>query len=286
MSSKTATSCTSATTLDMIVNLAFYKFAELADPDATTAELTQLCEECGLMGSVIVASEGVNGMLAGTLEGADRFCEAFLLMPGFAGTHLKRSYSAEVPFKKLRVRVKSEIVVLRAGDVDVNHTATHLAPEDFRDAFRAGDAVVIDTRNDFEFNVGTFEGSINPKTTAFSEFIAFLEEQRAELEDKKVLMFCTGGIRCEKATAWMQLNGFENVFQLEGGVLNYFERVEDAEKDWKGELFVFDQRIALNTKLEQTAARRCTHCGLPIVSDEPKTCACGQPINVSEQASI
>jgi UPF0176 protein len=259
-----------------MINLAFYRFSTLADPDQMATTLKDLCVANGLLGSLIVAHEGINGMLAGTPEGTDAFASALLAMPEFVGTHIKRSESQDIPFKRLTVKVKPEIVTLRAGEVDVRHTAPHLPPEAFRAALQEENVVVIDTRNDFEFQVGTFRGALNPQTTAFNEFTQYLEANREHLEKHdKILMFCTGGIRCEKATAWMVENGFKDVCQLQGGVLNFFEQIPDAHRDWDGELFVFDERITVTTDLRPSTAGRCVRCGLPITAQGRPLCQCG-----------
>lgn len=259
-----------------MINLAFYRFANIADADAMAEELKRICESNNLRGSLIVAHEGINGMLAGTADATDAFAASLLAMPEFAGTHIKRSESDDVPFKRLSVKVKPEIVTLRAGVVDVRHTAPHLPPQDFRAALHEENVVVIDTRNDFEFQVGTFRGALNPQTTAFNEFTQYLESNRAQLEHHdKILMFCTGGIRCEKATAWMVENGFKNVYQLQGGVLNFFEQIPDADKDWDGELFVFDERVTVTTTLRPSTAGRCVKCGLPVTAEGRALCHCG-----------
>lgn len=265
-----------------MINLAFYRFAHVADPEKFVVELRDICEQHGLRGSLIVAHEGLNGMLAGQEEGCDAFCEFLLNKPEFSGTHIKRSVSPSIPFQRLTIKVKPEIVTLRAGDVDVSKTAPHLAPEDFRAALDEENVVVIDTRNDFEFQVGTFRGSVNPKTRAFHEFVGYVESHRDELATKdKILMFCTGGIRCEKATAWMAQNGFENVYQLQGGVLNFFEKIPDADKHWDGELFVFDERVTVTTTLEASTAKLCGQCGAPILATGEALCPCGNAESVA-----
>lgn len=265
-----------------MINLAFYRFAKVDDPEKFAVELREICEQNGLRGSLIVAHEGLNGMLAGEEDDCDAFCDFLLNMPEFSGTHIKRSISETIPFQRLTIKVKPEIVTLRAGEVDVSKTAPHLAPEDFRAALSQENVVVIDTRNDFEFQVGTFRGSINPKTRAFHEFVGYLEAHREELAEKdKILMFCTGGIRCEKATAWMAENGFENVYQLQGGVLNFFEKIPNAHEDWEGELFVFDERVTVTTTLSASTAKLCEHCGAPILASGEALCACGNAESVA-----
>ncbi|CAD7697425.1 unnamed protein product [Ostreobium quekettii] len=238
-----------------VLNLAFYKFCDLAPVHSLKIELEKLCETHGIMGSLILGYEGINGMLAGEKDNAEAFlADMRALRPAFAEMPIKRSWSENVPFQRMIIKVKPEIVTMRVDDVDaVAKTGNHLPPEQFRDWLRAGeDMVLIDVRNHFEYKLGTFKGALDPETTAFHEFPDVVRTHDTDWKDKKVVMFCTGGIRCEKATSWMLDEGFEDIYQLEGGVLAYFEKVPDAEKDWDGELFVFDERVALNTRLEET----------------------------------
>jgi UPF0176 protein len=254
-----------------IVNMAFYRFVELDGLDALREEIQESALAHGLRGTVLLAEEGINGMLAGLPRAVDQFAEWLSAKPPFEGIEFKRSRSKDVPFGKLVVKIKPEIVTMRVDGVDaVSRTAPHLPPEQFREWLRANeDMVVIDTRNDYEYQLGTFRGAVNPDTEAFNEFPDYVRRRRDELEDKKVVMFCTGGIRCEKATSWMLEEGFDKVYQLEGGILNYFEQVPDADRDWEGECFVFDGRVAVNTRLAETDAQLCPDCGSPI-------CECSQ----------
>ena len=236
-------------------NLAFYAFIPIDAPASAVDEVEQLAQARNLLGTVLIAHEGLNAMLCGAPADCDGFEHDLKEWRSeFKDVQFKRSYSDRLVFERLKVKAKPEIVTLRAGEVSWDNTAPHLPPETFRDWIRAGeDMVLIDTRNDFEFKLGTFKGSQNPETTAFHEFPEFVANNRATWRDKKIVMFCTGGIRCEKATSWMNQEGIGNVYQLEGGVLNYFERIDDAEKDWEGELFVFDDRVAIDTELNETS---------------------------------
>lgn len=260
----------------MYTNLAFYKFVDLSEPDAVRDRLEELCLSLELKGTVIVAHEGINGMLAGAQQACDAFAQAVRELEGLGDLEFKRSRSAEMPFGRLDVKVKPEIVTMRAGPVDVcARTGRHLPPETFRDWLREGEPmVVIDTRNDYEYRLGTFRGAINPNTQAFHEFPDFVDGRSDELDQRKVVMFCTGGIRCEKATSWMLERQFDQIYQLDGGVLNYFERVDDAERDWDGELFVFDGRVAVDTRLEETATTLCGGCGAPVKGGTHPLCEC------------
>lgn len=244
-------------------NLAFYHFVPIDDPEQTRDHVEALARKHDLLGTVILAHEGINGMLAGHPDACTAFEAELREDERLTDIWIKHSRSEACAFTRLKVKVKAEIVTMRQGTVP-DQPAPELAPETFRDWLRNGeDMVVIDTRNDFEFRFGTFRGSVNPDTTAFHEFPDFIEARKDALKDQKVVMFCTGGIRCAKATRWMSTLGLGEVYQLEGGVLNYFESIEDAEKDWDGELFVFDERVGLNTNLEPTDAGLCDTCGKP-----------------------
>ena len=259
-----------------IANLAFYRFTPIDEPHSFAAEVRSKCLDHELLGTVLIGNEGLNGMLAGDTDASEAFLDWLREQPGFEGLPVKLSESEDVPFGKLVVRVKREIVTMREPDVDATQkTAPHLPPEQLRDWLRGGeDVVLIDTRNDYEYALGTFRGAIDPNTSSFGQFPAWVREHRDDLEGKKVVMFCTGGIRCEKATSWMLDEGFEQIWQLEGGVLNYFDRVDDAERDWEGELFVFDDRVAVDTRLAETDATLCEECGVPIRSDGTRLCDC------------
>ena len=255
-----------------ILNLAFYRFVELDGLEALRDEIHKSALTHGLRGTVLLADEGINGMLAGSPDAAEQFAAWLAQKPPFEDLEFKRSRSSQMPFGKLVVKIKPEIVTMRVDGVDaVSKTAPHLPPERFREWLRGDeDMVVIDTRNDYEYQLGTFRGAMNPDTEAFNEFPDYVRNRRDELADKKVVMFCTGGIRCEKATSWMLDEGFDEVYQLEGGILNYFEEVPDAERDWQGECFVFDGRVAVDTRLEATDTELCSECGSPACDCESR----------------
>jgi UPF0176 protein len=236
-----------------IVNAAFYMFTDMSPLAGLRDELLAHPSTAHIKGSVILSYEGVNGMLAGQAEHIDAFLDALTTArPELAKMPIKRSFSEHVPFQKLLIKTKAEIVTMRVDDVDAIHkTGDHLAPEQLRDWLRQGkEMVFIDVRNDFECELGTFKGAINPKTDVFHQFPDYVKAHQEAWKGKDVVMFCTGGIRCEKATSWMLDEGFDQVYQLDGGVLNYFAQIPDAEQDWEGDLFVFDERVTLDTKLE------------------------------------
>ncbi len=235
---------------------AFYKFVHLP----ATAEVASALREvtAPLLGSILVAHEGINGMLAGSAEALDAFRHALATDPRFGGHFggmvYKRSPCITAPFKRMKVHEKAEIVPLGIPGIDAaKQTGINVSPEDWRKLIDDEDVLLIDNRNSFEYRLGQFRNAINPEVTNFRDFpeyvLANIDAWKAE--GKKVAMYCTGGIRCEKTSAWMLDLGM-TVYQLEGGILNYFEKMPDAERDWQGECFVFDNRIALDTHLQET----------------------------------
>jgi UPF0176 protein len=244
-----------------LLHTAFYKFTALAQPDETAAVLRELvgAPQAGLTGSILVATEGINGMLAGTPVAIEQIEHALLNDPRFAGAlagmPFKRSECKTVPFRKLKVHVKKEIVPLGIEGVDARKTGTNVSPQEWRELIRQPDVVLLDNRNSFEFRLGHFEGAVDPQVTNFRDFPAYVRAHAEEwkAQGKRVAMYCTGGIRCEKTSAWMLDLGIES-YQLEGGILNYFQQMPDADRDWQGECFVFDNRVALDTHLQETAS--------------------------------
>ena len=235
-----------------VFHTAFYKFVLLDDPDAVVAQLHLLTQS--LTGSILVAPEGINGMLAGPGALLDAFERALQQDEKFAGIVFKRSECKTVPFRKLKIRRKSEIVPLGMEGVDARDTGINVRPAEWRKLIAEDDVVLLDNRNSFEYKLGRFKNAVDPHVTNFRDFPKYVEAHLGEWKEqgKRVAMYCTGGIRCEKTSAWMKDSGID-VFQLEGGILNYFKEMPDAEKDWEGECFVFDNRIALDTKLRETA---------------------------------
>ncbi len=245
-----------------LVHTAFYKFTSLPQPEEVAALLRELVSQQqvdGLTGSILVAAEGINGMLAGAPQAVDRIEEALVQEPAFAGAFagmvFKRSACTTAPFGKMKVHVKKEIVPLGIEGVDARRTGVDVSPRDWRELIRQPDVVLLDNRNSFEFRLGHFEGAIDPQVSNFRDFPAYVRAHAAEwkAQGKRVAMYCTGGIRCEKTSAWMRDMDLP-VFQLEGGILNYFQQMPDAQRDWRGECFVFDNRVALDTRLQETAS--------------------------------
>lgn len=236
-------------------HIAFYKFVTLDDPDGVIAHLREITTD--LLGSILVATEGINGMVAGSASQLDTFQDALQNDPyftgKFAGIVFKRSPCKTAPFGKMKVYRKPEIVPLGIDGVDATKTGTDVSPEKWRKLITEDDVVLLDNRNSFEYRLGRFKNAIDPQVTNFRDFPNYVKAHAAEwkADGKRVAMYCTGGIRCEKTSAWMKEFDIP-VFQLEGGILNYFQKMPDAEKDWEGECFVFDNRVALDTKLQET----------------------------------
>ncbi len=241
---------------DALIHTAFYKFVRIHDVDAAVDVLRELT--LNLKGSILLASEGINGMLAAPESTIDAFEHALQndsrLAGAFAGIVFKRSPCKTVPFGKMKVHKKAEIVPLGIADVDATKTGMNLSPQQWRELIAQDDVVLLDNRNSFEFRLGRFKNAIDPGVRNFRDFPEYVKAHvdQWKTEGKRVAMYCTGGIRCEKTSAWM-LDMDIPVFQLEGGILNYFKEMPDAEKDWQGECFVFDNRIALDTHLEETS---------------------------------
>ncbi|GGF34374.1 UPF0176 protein [Aliidongia dinghuensis] len=234
--------------------VALYQFVALPDCRVLQAPVRALCEKLGLRGTLLLAAEGLNGTLAGTEAAIDVLVAELTHGALFGGRldnlELKRSTAAGMPFGRLKVKVKREIVTLGDPSVDpVHRVGTYVAPTDWNALIAAPDVVLIDTRNAFEVAMGSFKGALDPGTMCFSEFRAFVDRTLDPTVHKKVAMFCTGGIRCEKASAYMLARGFETVYHLKGGILKYLEEVPAEASRWSGDCFVFDERVALGQGL-------------------------------------
>jgi UPF0176 protein len=235
---------------------AFYQFAALPDFRELREPLRALAASLEIKGSVLLAHEGINGTVAGSDEGIDAFVRELQLSALFGGRldnlELKFSSASEMPFQRLKVRLKKEIVTL--GDTAVDPTqrvGTYVEPSDWNALIAAPDTLVIDTRNTFEVAMGTFEGAVDPGIRSFGQFKQFAAQKLDPTKHRKIAMFCTGGIRCEKASAYLLAQGFGEVYHLKGGILRYLEGVPEQESRWRGECFVFDERVALGHGLRQ-----------------------------------
>jgi UPF0176 protein len=238
----------------MIAVAALYHFAPLADPAAVRDPLRALCEEHTLKGTLLLAREGINGTIAGPREALDSVIDHIRSWRGFAALEVKYSSADDMPFGRMKVKVKREIVTMGVEGIDpLSDVGAYVAPEDWNALIADPDTILIDTRNDFEVQHGTFPGAINPETASFRQFPAWFDSRaeawRAEGRGPKIAMFCTGGIRCEKATAYAKAQGFEEVYHLKGGILKYLEDTPAADSMWRGDCFVFDEREALGLGL-------------------------------------
>ena len=239
---------------------AFYYFADLDDPERVRDHLHEVCADNNVKGTILVASEGINGTIAGSETAINEVLSLIRDDERLAGLEEKRAVSDADPFLRLKVRLKKEIVTLGVGEVDsVRHTGQHVPAVAWNDLISDPDTVVIDARNDYEVAIGTFEGAINPKTRSFREFPAWVDAH-PELQGKRLAMFCTGGIRCEKATAYLQEAGFDEVYQLEGGILKYLETIEEPAGMWDGECYVFDRRVSVGHRLVPGNFEVCPSC--------------------------
>lgn len=235
---------------------ALYRFVPLPDHAALRAPLLALCEKLAVRGTLLLADEGINGTVAGEAEAIDQLIgelRSGVLFGGrLAGLDVKLSSAAAMPFKRLKVKAKREIVAFDGGATDpAQRVGTYVAPADWNALIDDPDVLVIDTRNAFEVAIGTFEGAADPATTTFGEFRDYVAGNLDPARHKRIAMFCTGGIRCEKASAYLLDKGFAEVFHLKGGILNYLEQTPEAESRWRGGCFVFDERVALGHGLAE-----------------------------------
>lgn len=254
-----------------IVVCAMYKFVTLDDYQALRDPLFDEMTRLGVKGTLLLAKEGINGTIAGTREGIDGVLAWLNSDPRIAGISYKESFEDSNPFYRTKVKLKKEIVTMGVEGIDPKHiVGTYVKPKDWNALISRDDVVLIDTRNDYEYDVGTFEGAVNPNTKTFRELPQFVADNLDPAKHKKVAMFCTGGIRCEKSTAYLKEQGFDEVYHLEGGILQYLEDVPEEETMWQGECFVFDNRITVNHKLEKGEYDACHACRRPI-TDEDKT---------------
>ena len=248
---------------------AFYRFTPLPDPAALAGPLRAGLAAAGVRGTVLLATEGVNGALAGSAEALAAATDALRDLPGCGDLAPRLSPSEDMPFGRLKVKVKAEIVTMGVPGVDpARRAGTRVAPADWNALIAAPDVAVIDTRNAYEVALGSFAGAIDPGTDSFRDFPGWWADQRAALAGKRIAMFCTGGIRCEKATNYLLSQGLDEVFHLEGGVLAYLEQIPAEASLWRGECFVFDGRVGLTAGLATGEAVLCAACGRPATPED------------------
>ena len=248
---------------------ALYHFARLADPAARQGPLLDLCRAQGLCGTLLLAPEGVNGTIAGPRAGILAVLDHIRAWPGFAGLDWKESAADAPPFARMKVRLKAEIVTMGQPDMDPATTTGHyVAPRDWNALIAAPDVAVIDTRNDYEVQIGTFQGAVDPGTKSFRDFPAWWTDNAHRFQGKRIAMFCTGGIRCEKSTNYLMAQGVDQVYHLKGGILKYLEDVPQKDSLWQGECFVFDQRVSLTHGLAQGRHGLCHACRRPLAPED------------------
>ena len=255
--------------MSKVVVCALYKFVQLDNYEELREPLRQTLEDNAIRGTLLLAKEGINGTVAGSREGIDAMLAWLDQQPGLENIVYKESYDEDMPFYRTKVKLKKEIVTMGVEGVDPRKVVgTYVKPKDWNALISDPDVVLIDTRNDYEFQIGTFENAVNPKTDTFREFPQYVKENLDPEKNKKVAMFCTGGIRCEKSTAYLKEQGFDEVYHLEGGILKYLEEVPEEDTMWKGECFVFDNRVSVNHKLEKGEYDQCHACRMPITEEE------------------
>jgi UPF0176 protein len=259
--------------MSQLVVAALYQFVELPDYRAIRAPLLETCMSHRLRGTLLLAEEGINGTIAGKREGIDAVKQWLDADGRFDRLEYKESLMDDegIPFYRMKVKLKKEIVTLGIPGISPKmKVGRYVMPEDWNELINDPDTIMIDTRNDYEYEVGTFKGAINPETKTFRDFPEWVADNLNPKKHKKVAMFCTGGIRCEKSTSYLLEQGFEEVYHLKGGVLNYFEQVPHTESTWEGECFVFDNRVTVNHKLEPGKFDQCHACRRPITDEDKR----------------
>lgn len=244
---------------------ALYKFAGLPEFEALREPLLDECLRLGLKGTLLLAHEGINGTVAGSRTAIDGLLRYLRAIPALADIDHKESFDGGQPFYRMKVKLKKEIVTMGVEDIDPNETVgTYVEAGDWNDLIQSPDVLLVDTRNNYEVEIGTFKGAVNPSTTTFRELPEFVARNLDPARHKRVAMYCTGGIRCEKSTAYLKKQGFDQVYHLKGGILKYLEEVPPEQSLWQGECFVFDNRVAVNHRLEKGSYDQCHGCRYPI----------------------
>lgn len=262
---------------DVCVVCALYKFIKLDDYETKRQPLLKVMTDNNIMGTLLLAREGINGTVAGHREDIDRLLAWLRSDPRLSDLDVKESVDKAVPFYRSKVKLKKEIVTMGIDWVDPQKSAgTYIEPKDWNELIIDPEVLLIDTRNSYEVNVGKFRNALNPETSSFREFPEYVKSYLDPDKHKKIAMYCTGGIRCEKSTAYLKELGFEDVYHLKGGILKYLEEVPQDESEWEGECFVFDNRVTVNHDLEKGAYDQCHACRMPI-SEEDKCSAHYQP---------
>ena len=247
----------------------FYKFVYLDNLQGIKKQLISCCHNCRVKGTIILAGEGINGAIAGSSAAMDRMIDYLKCVPGFSDMDYRVSVYDTMPFYRMKVKIKNEIVSMGIPDINPNRkVGTRVCSRGWNKLIEDPGVLVIDTRNRYEYKIGTFKNAISPNTRSFAEFPGYVTRELAGFQDRKIAMFCTGGIRCEKATAYLLEQGFSDVYQLQGGILKYLEEINPDENLWQGECFVFDNRVAVDKNLEKGKHEMCYGCRMPISPDD------------------
>ncbi len=256
----------------MIVIATFYKFTKLTDYQEKKEPLLKYCQEKGIKGTILLAEEGINATVTGDHQAIYELLEYLKLDPRLVNLEHKESYTNAPPFERMKIVFKKEIVTLGVESVDpTEKVGTYVNPQKWNELISNPEVTVIDTRNEYEVRIGSFQGAENPHTNSFREFPEYVKNNLDPEKNPKVAMFCTGGIRCEKATSYLLSQGFKEVYHLQGGILKYLEEVPENKSLWEGECFVFDERIALKHGLEKGSYEMCYGCGHPISEEDKKS---------------
>ncbi len=251
---------------------ALYKFVALDNFKEMRQPLTDVLERNNIKGTLLLAHEGINGTVSGSRQAIDTLLEYLNQDRRMNPISFKESLDDEQPFYRTKVKLKKEIVTMGVEGIDPRQTVgTYVHPKDWNALISDPDVLLIDTRNDYEIEIGTFKNAVNPKTDTFREFPEYVKQELDPAKNKKVAMFCTGGIRCEKSTAYLKEQGFEEVYHLEGGILKYLEDIPESNSMWEGDCFVFDNRVAVNHDLEKSHYLQCYACRLPITEEDKQS---------------
>lgn len=252
-----------------ILVCALYKFVRLDNFEQLREPLLQQLVDNEVRGTILLAHEGINGTISGSQEAVNAVLEWLKQDERLVPLDVKESWHDNPPFHRSKVKLKKEIVTMGVDDIDPQqHAGTYVEPEDWNDLISQDDVLLIDTRNRYEVEIGQFKNAINPETDSFREFPAYADQKLSDNKNKKIAMYCTGGIRCEKSTAYLKQQGFSDVYHLKGGILKYLEQVAPEESRWQGECFVFDERVAVNQSLEKGSYDQCHACRFPITAEQ------------------
>ena len=257
-----------------IVVAALYKFTRFNDFESYRESILETMIDNDVRGTLLIASEGINGTISGSRHGIDTVLDYLRSIEAIGSFTFKESYTSEQPFYRTKVKLKKEIVTMGVENIDpLQSVGRYVKPSEWNALISDPEVILIDTRNDYEVQIGTFQNAVNPNTETFREFPEYVAKEMDPAKHKKVAMFCTGGIRCEKSTAYMREQGFEEVYHLEGGILKYLEEVPQEDSMWQGDCFVFDNRVSVNHNLEKGDYEQCFACRMPITQEDMQSAA-------------